>query len=102
MLARMLMLSLTIALVVPSRATAADLGAGGSIGEIFAPAPVQKTRRNVAKDDDYTVAPWVNNSPRVPGYYGRAGDFYYSSYYGTSPLLIWGRLPYACKFYASC
>lgn len=102
MLARMLLSSLTIALVSSSLATAADLGAGGSIGEIFVPGPIVKVPRYAARDSDFVVAPWVNNSPRVPGYYGRAGDFYYSSYYGTSPLVIWRRLPYACKFYASC
>jgi hypothetical protein len=41
-------------------------------------------------------------SPRVPGYYGRPGDFYYTSYYGTDPGLIFGRLPYACWYYSSC
>ena len=84
-----------------SPALAADLGAGGSIGEIFAPEPIVKAPRRIEKKK-IVVAPWVNNSPRVPGYYGQAGDFYYTNYYGTSPLLIWGRLPYACKFYASC
>ena len=45
---------------------------------------------------------WVATSPRVPGYYGQAGDFYYRSYYDTPSLKIFSRLPYACGFVGLC
>jgi hypothetical protein len=38
----------------------------------------------------------------VPGYYGGAGDFAYRNYYGTSPIAIFSRLPYACGFHGYC
>lgn len=84
-----------------STANAADLPRG-SIGQIFA----EPAGRPVAvyREDPYAaqIAPWVNNSPWVPGYYGRPGNFYYQSYYGTPFTSIYNRLPYACKYYGSC
>ena len=79
-------------------ALAADLPVQTRIGEIFAgrgepqrayrtvePLPIENT--------------WVATSPRVPGYYGQAGDFYYRSYYDTPSLKIFSRLPYACPYF---
>lgn len=95
------------ALVCLSEAGAADLRAAdlpprGSIGDIFAE-PYGR-RGVVVRERVYAgeIAPWVNNSPWVPGYYGRPGNFYYRPYYGTPLTDIYSRFPYACKFYASC
>ena len=92
-----------IALIATTMAAvAADLPAGSRIGEIFASPP--KTRHAAYRESDPFVAifPKEQNSPRVPGYYGRPGDFYYRSYYGTPPDVIHGRLPYACWWSGSC
>ena len=81
---------------------AADLSPRTSLGEIFSePRP---GRVAVYREDRYAaeIAPWVNNSPWVPGYYGRPGNFYYRSYYGTPLTDIYSRFPYACRFYSSC
>ena len=94
----------TIALIATTMAaSAADLPAGTKIGEIFASPP--KVRHVAAyRESDPFVAifPKERNSPRVPGYYGRPGDFYYRSYYGTPPDVIYGRLPYACWWSGTC
>jgi len=81
---------------------AADLPPRTSLGEIFS--EPRRGRVAIVREDRYAadIAPWVNNSPWVPGYYGRPGDFYYRSYYGTLLTDIYSRFPYACKFYASC
>ncbi len=92
---------LTLAVSAPA-VRAADLPPRTSLGEIFSePRPA---RVAVQHKDRYAdkIAPWVNNSPWVPGYYGRSGDFYYRSYYSTPLTAIYSRFPYACKFYASC
>lgn len=92
---------LTLAMSAPV-VRAADLPPRTSLGEIFAePRP---DRVAVVREDSYAaeIAPWVNNSPWVPDYYGRPGNFYYRSYYGTPLTDIYSRFPYACKFYASC
>ena len=83
-------------------AAAADLPVQSRLGAVFAEPPVVATR--VYRPAEVTVVdvPWMATSPRIPGYYGRWGDFYYTSYYGTDPGLIFGRLPYACHYYASC
>ncbi len=83
-------------------AHAADLPARSHIGEIFAaPAgqlpPAYRTRKR-----DKELSLWSILPPRVPGNYGRPGVFEYSSYYGTRPGLIFGRLPYACGFVGTC
>lgn len=84
-----------------SPALAADLAVQPRPGQIFAedfhePAPA---RAPIAPP---LIPVWVSNSPRVPGYYGRAGDFHYNNYYGTSPFTIYSRLPYACGFVGLC
>jgi hypothetical protein len=77
-------------------ANAADLPAPTRLGAIFAE-PAE--HRAVAYESPVVILPWVANSPKVPGYYGRAGAFYYSSYYGTPNSVIFDRLPYACPYY---
>lgn len=81
-------------------AHAADLPAQSRLGAIFAepgPAVVAVERRELPM-------PWpeIGVALSVPGYYGRITDFTYSNYYGTSPVTIYERLPYACGFYGYC
>jgi hypothetical protein len=83
-------------------AGAADLPAHTRLGAVFAEPTVVTTRGYRAAEVTVVEVPWMATSPRIPGYYGRWGDFYYTSYYGTDPGLIFGRLPYACHYYASC
>lgn len=94
-------LAALILIATATAVSAADLPRG-SIGEIFS--DQRGGRVVVARKDRYEaeIAPWVNNSPWVPGYYGRPGDFYYRSYYGTPVTYIYGRFPYACRWYGSC
>lgn len=82
-------------------ASAADLPRG-SIGEIFSEQP--HGGRAVYRKDRYEaeIAPWVNNSPWVPGNYGRPGNFYYRPYYGTPITDIYSRFPFACRWYGLC
>ncbi len=98
---KMFVAALVLAMTGPS-AHAADLPARSHIGEIFAaPAgklpPGYRPRKRATDISLWTILP-----PRVPGNYGRPGDFEYSSYYGTRPGLIFGRLPYACGFVGTC
>src|SRR5262245_56678588 len=77
-----------------SAAHAADLPMQTRLGAIFA----EPSQRVVIVEPE-SISPWVATSPRVPGYYGRAGDFDYRRYYGTSDTTIFGRFPYACPYY---
>lgn len=85
-------------------AVAADLAVQPRVqrpGQLFAEGarvPVTKVRGKESDDRDF----WIPNSPKVPGYYGRPGSFHYRNYYGTSPLKIYSRLPYACGFVGLC
>jgi hypothetical protein len=100
MLSRLALSAIALALT-GTAASAADLPARSRLGAIFAePAEVGPAYRSA----EVTVVdvPWMATSPRVPGYYGRPGDFYYTSYYGTDPGIIFGRLPYACWYYSNC
>ncbi len=45
---------------------------------------------------------FVGTALKLPGYYGRPSDFEYRNYYGTSPVAIYSRLPYACGFVGLC
>lgn len=85
-------------------AQAADLPANSRLGAVFAaPAPLRAAAPRVADDDYETVfAPEVDIPPLVNGYYGKPKSFRYRSYYGTSPKIIFGRLPYACGGYGYC
>ncbi|MFZ5734974.1 MAG: hypothetical protein ACOY4O_19750 [Pseudomonadota bacterium] len=94
-----------VALIFAATATAASAAdlPRGSIGEIFAePRSGRVVHRKDKERYDAEIAPWVNNSPWVPGYYGRPGDFYYRPYYGTPITDIYSRFPYACRWYGSC
>src|SRR4029078_7810007 len=97
-----LALSTTALAMTAIAASAAALPAQSKIGEIFASPP--KAHPAPFKEGDIfgLLFPKVRNSPKVPGYYGRPGYFYYSSYYGPSPDIIFWRLPYACGFAGTC
>lgn len=88
--------------LVASAAESADLatyGPGQSpLGAVFA-APASSTAVEV--DEAPRVLPLIP-SRNLPGYYGSAGDFSYRNYYGTSPIAIFSRLPYACGSYGYC
>jgi len=86
--------------MVASPACAADLAAQSRLGAVFAEPPVRVVRGEIVEPLDGGAVFFV--PPKVPGYYGRPDDFTYRNYYGTSPLAIFGRLPYACGFYAAC
>ena len=85
-----------------STAEAADFAAYATgpsrLGAIFAapgPSPI-------AVVNEMPLVLPIIPSRTVPGYYGRAGDFSYRNYYGTSPVAIFSRLPYACGFHGYC
>jgi hypothetical protein len=95
------------ALLVTPYAEAADLAARSPIGAIFADespgivlqAPPVRSR---IKDNIFWAGAVYSFQQRIPGYYGRPGDFYYRSYYGTPPEQIFGRDPYACTILGWC
>ncbi|MCB1413573.1 MAG: hypothetical protein KDJ76_10635 [Xanthobacteraceae bacterium] len=98
-------IALFIAAANPSNA--ADLPAQTRLGRIFAE-PAPRAPRHAAVTDqrgwgmDSVYAPEVEIQPLVNGYYGKPGAYRHRSYYGTSPGLIFDRLPYACGFYGYC
>lgn len=86
-------------------AQAADLSVNSRIGAIFAePPPVRAAASRVVVDEEYETvfAPETDIRPLVNGYYGKPKSFRYRSYYGTSPDIIFSRLPYACGEYGYC
>ncbi|MGB3488634.1 MAG: hypothetical protein WBA37_10935 [Xanthobacteraceae bacterium] len=92
-------------LVVASAAYAADLPVHSRLGAIFAePPPVRAAAPRVVVEEEYETvfAPEVDIPPLVNGYYGKPKSFRYRSYYGTSPDIIFSRLPYACGEYGYC
>jgi hypothetical protein len=105
---RKLLLSIIAVIVSGTTASAADLPTQSRLGAVFADPPARLTRTHpVAKaypvvDDSAFMVARLYLQPPVPGYYGKPSDFYYSTYYGTSPWVTFGRLPYACKFYGTC
>lgn len=101
---RLLVLATAI-LGVASAAHAADLPAHSRLGAIFAePPPVRAAAPRVVVEEEYETvfAPEVDIPPLVNGYYGKPKSFRYRSYYGTSPDIIFSRLPYACGEYGYC
>jgi hypothetical protein len=96
---------LVLALMLATPAGAADLPARSRIGVIFAE-PEVVVRAAPPQDPALLgfpiFAPQVDIPPLVNGYYGKPNSYYYSSYYGTSPLTIFTRLPYACGFHGYC
>jgi hypothetical protein len=83
-------------------AQAADLPTRSRLGAVFAEPAEIGSRADRSGEVTVVEVPWMATSPRIPGYYGRPGSFYYTSYYGTDPGIIFGRLPYACWYYSSC
>ena len=84
-------------------ASAADLAQRGRIGAIFAePVEARRAPLDLPLTGVPVFAPQVDIPPLVHGYYGKPNSYDYNSYYGTSPLTIFGRLPYACGFYGYC
>ena len=83
-------------------AQAADLARQSRLGAVFAEpvAPRGPIGREVRSE--FVYAPEVDIRPLVQGYYGKPNSFFYSSYYGTPPAVIFGRLPYACGSYGYC
>lgn len=95
----------TVVLGVASAAHAADLPAHSRLGAIFAePPPMRAAAPRVVVEEGYETvfAPEVDIPPLVNGYYGKPKSFRYHSYYGTSPDIIFSRLPYACGEYGYC
>ena len=93
------------ALIVAFGADAADLAVRSRVGVIFdeQPPPAALLRGPPRDATDALVAETIYAfQPRIPGYYGRAGNFAYRNYYGTSPVTIFGREPYACTLIGAC
>ncbi len=85
---------------VASPTRAADLGARPSqIGAIFAEPRPRSAAAKIYQRPERDV---VGAALKVPGYYGQPTDFEYHNYYGTSPIAIYSRLPYACGFVGAC
>lgn len=86
-------------------AFAADLAAQSRLGAVFAEPPARATFERHAPTDHHelrVVETVYALQPRLPGYYGRPSDFEYRNYYGTSPVTIFSRLPYACGLIGLC
>jgi hypothetical protein len=101
---RLLVLTAAV-LGIASAAHAADLATHSRLGAIFAePPPVRAAAPRVVVEDEYETvfAPEVDIPPLVNGYYGKPKSFRYRSYYGTSPDIVFSRLPYACGEYGYC
>jgi hypothetical protein len=102
------LIPLILAFVLTTPVRAADLPAHSRIGAIFAePVDVVVHARPAPPFDPSLLgipifAPPVDIPPLVNGYYGKPNSYYYSNYYGTSPLTIFTRLPYACGFHGYC
>ena len=96
--------ALLIAAALAAPAAAADLPVRSPIGRIFAePAPQPARRQSLEMAAGWPVyAPEVDIPAIVHGYYGKPNSYLYQSYYGTSPSLIFGRLPYACGWHGYC
>ncbi len=86
----------------PAVPHAADLPPQSRLGALFVEGAPPPPPIELPMNDFVVVDTVIHLSPWVPGYYGRRGDFYYSNYYGTSPLKIWSRLPYACRTSGNC
>ena len=90
-------------LATPDAAGAADLARQSRLGAVFAE-PAQRTARVELPIEEPIVryAPEVDVPSVVHGYYGKPNSYYYRSYYGTAPELIFNRAPYGCGFYGYC
>lgn len=95
-----LLIVLAVAATVPARA--ADMPVKSRIGVIFAEPEVVVAPAPREAGAVWTYAPEVYIPPLVNGYYGKPNSYYYRSYYGTEPSIVFGRLPYACGWYGYC
>jgi hypothetical protein len=82
-------------------ADAADMAGRSRIGAVFAQPAAEAYVAREAVPDVVQVGP-VRTSPKVPGYYGDRGDFFYQNYYGTPRAVIFERLPYGCVWQGFC
>lgn len=95
---RRTVLCLLAAAACAPAARAADLPAHSRLGAVFAEPEVVVARPAPVPLE---TMPRIMIAP-LPGYYGDINSFAYRSYYGTSPVEIFGRLPYACGLYGYC
>lgn len=94
---------LLIAAAFAAPAAAADLPVRSPIGRIFAePAPPAQRQPLEMATGMPVYAPEVDIPAIVHGYYGKPNSYLYQSYYGTSPITIFTRLPYACGWHGYC
>jgi hypothetical protein len=96
-----LLLAVVALALSASSAGAADLARRSPIGAVFSDQPVAVTRARPVETEAVDIG-FVRTSPRVPGYYGDRGDFFYQNYYGTPRATIFERLPYACVLALFC
>lgn len=101
---RLTMLAVLVVVATSAATFAADLPAQTRLGKIFAePAPPRAYQTDsTAWIAESVFAPEVDVPSLVNGYYGKPRSYLYRSYYGTSPDLIFERLPYACGYYGYC
>lgn len=104
---RSAVLAITACVVLGAPAQAADMPVHSRIGAIFAePAPQPRVKAVREREKDYPESALYRFrlQPPLPGYYGKASDFYYRPYYEDRPVLSYyfDRLPYACGFYGYC
>lgn len=105
---RPIMLAALLVVTTGMASFAADLPAQTRLGKIFAEPPPSRVATPVYQTDssawiaETVFAPEVDVPSLVNGYYGKPRSYLYRSYYGTSPDLIFERLPYACGYYGYC
>ncbi|MDB5522155.1 MAG: hypothetical protein JWQ82_1752 [Tardiphaga sp.] len=98
---RMAGLAAAAMLIAASSANGADLAGQSRLGAIFSEPPARVVRV-VPAEEPRPQGILYTNALKVPGYYGTPRDFEYRNYYGTSPIEIYSRLPYACGFVGLC
>jgi hypothetical protein len=99
----LLLATMIAATAVTGLARAADMPVKSRIGVIFAePDIVAAPAPRAEADAVWPYAPEVFIPPLVNGYYGKPNSYYYRSYYGTQPSIVFGRLPYACGWHGYC
>jgi hypothetical protein len=96
------LLALAALALSASSAGAADLARRTALGNLFSDRPVAVVERSRPVETETVAAGFVRTSPKVPGYYGDRGDFFYQNYYGTPRAVIFERLPYACVLELFC
>lgn len=105
---RSTLIAMTAYVALGTTAQAADMPVHSRIGAIFAepasPAPPVRVVQEKEKDYPESALYRFRLQPPLPGYYGKASDFYYRPYYGDRSAISYyfDRLPYACGFYGYC